>query len=71
MRWWWQPPCLLRQVLINLKSDDTIQAVLWSTHGPWLTFRNAVALKAAQPPTPIDGEVVIHRDNVNFFQVLP
>ena len=72
-RWWWEPPCLWRQVIVNLKDDPTtaIRGVLWSTRGPWLTVRNAEALKAGMAPSVMDGEVVIHRSNVAFLQVLP
>lgn len=75
MRWllWWRPPCLLRAVLVNLRDDPStaIRGVLWSSRGPWLTFRDCSALKAASPPAKIDGDVVIHRSNVSFLQVLP
>ena len=75
MHWllFWRPPCLLRSVIVNLKDDPStaIRAVLWSTRGPWLTFRDASLLKAGSPPTPMDGEVIVHRSNVAFLQVLP
>jgi hypothetical protein len=70
---WWQPPCLLRSVIVNLKDDTNtaVRGALWSARGPWLTIRNAELLKAGAAPTPIDGEIVIHRDNVSFLQALP
>jgi len=64
----------LRAVIVNLSDDPTtaIRGVLWSTRGPWLTFRNAELLKASSPePTPIDGEIVVHRERISFLQVLP
>jgi hypothetical protein len=69
---WWRPPCLLRVVLVTLVSDsDTaLRGVLWEARGPWLTLRDVSAIKARTPPLPMDGEVVIHRSNVAFFQVL-
>ena len=73
MRWllWWRPPCLLKACIVNLKDDPTtaIKGVLWSSRGPWLTFRNGELLKSNQLPVPIDGETVIHRDRVLFLQV--
>ena len=73
MRWllWWRPPCLLKACIVNLKDDPTtaLKGVLWSTHGPWLTFRNGELLKANQPPQPVDGELHIHTDRVLFLQV--
>jgi len=73
-RWlcWWRPPCLLRAVIVNLKDDPStaIKAVLWSSRGPWLTFRDASLLKLGASPTRMDGDIVIHRDNVSFLQAL-
>ncbi len=68
---WWRPPCVLRTVIVNLKDDDAtaLSGVLWSVRGPWYTLRNASVLKSGEPPTPADGELVIHRANVAFFQV--
>jgi hypothetical protein len=69
----WRPPCLRRTVLINLVSDkDTaLRGVLWESRGLWFTLRDAAAVKARAAPMPLDGEVVIHRSNVAFFQILP
>jgi len=72
MRWWWQPPCLLRSVIVNLKDDSAIQGVLWSARGPWLVVRQPVLLREGKSDaTTVDGEVVIHRENVSFIQVVP
>lgn len=75
MRWlfWWRPPCLLQPVIVNVKDDPStaIKGVLWSQRGPWLTFRSCSILKANVPPMPMDGDVVIHVQNVAFLQVLP
>jgi hypothetical protein len=67
------PPCLLRQVIVNLKSDDAValQGVLWGSRGPWLTLRKVSALRISGGTTPMDGEVVVHRQNVAFLQVVP
>jgi hypothetical protein len=67
----WRTPFLLRSVIVNLKDDHDValQGVLWSVRGPWLSLRNAAILKSGQPPTPADGELFIHRDNVAFVQV--
>jgi hypothetical protein len=71
MRWWWQPPCLLRKVILNVKDDPTmaIRGVLWSARGPWFVIREPELLRAGEEPTRADGEIVIHRDNVLFLQV--
>jgi hypothetical protein len=72
MDWfWWRPPFLLRTVIVNLKDEPTaaIQGACWSARGPWLVLRRASLLKAGTEATPIDGEIVIHRDNISFLQV--
>jgi hypothetical protein len=73
-RWlaFWRPPCLCRRVLVTLVSDEAtaLQGVLWSSRGAWFTLKDAAVLKARMPPAPLDGEVVIHRRNIAFFQVL-
>jgi len=75
MRWllFWRPPALLRSVIVNRKHDPetAIKGVLWSARGPWLMFKDCALLKSGGPPTPIDGDVVLHRDTVDFLQVLP
>jgi hypothetical protein len=67
----WRPPFVLRLVIVNLKSGETLQGVLWSTRGPWFTLHKAALLKAGQPPLSIDGEAVVHRAEISFVQVLP
>lgn len=72
MAWlWWRPPCLLRTVIVNLTFDDdtAIKGVLWRSRGPWLVLRDVEVLKGTVPPTTVDGEVVVHREQVAFIQV--
>jgi hypothetical protein len=70
---WWRPPCLLRKVIVNFQHDATeaVEGVLWSSRGAWFTLRAVSALKANHQPTPIPGDVVIHRSNIAYMQVLP
>jgi hypothetical protein len=76
MRWWWQPPALLRPVVVNLKNlkddESAIQGVLWGMRGPWLIIRQPTLVRRERPDAiTVDGEVLIHRDNVSFIQVVP
>jgi hypothetical protein len=75
MRWlcFWRPPCVLKTVIVNLSDDPStaLQGVLWAVRGPWLTLRDAAVLKGGLPPTRTDGEVIVHRSNVSFLQVVP
>jgi hypothetical protein len=70
---WVRAPCLLRTVIVNLKNDPTtaLRGALWSQRGGWFVLRNASVLKPNVEPMVVDGEIVIHRDHVAFFQVLP
>jgi hypothetical protein len=70
MRWWWQPPCLLREVVINPKHDPAvaIKGLLWASRGPWLVIHQPTLFDHGETKT-ADGELVIHRDNVAFIQV--
>lgn len=70
---WGRPPFLLRSVLVNLKhdGDSALRGVLWESRGPWLVLRDVTAIKTNAPSVPVDGDVVIHRDNIAFLQVFP
>ena len=70
---WWRPPCLLRSVLVNLVSDrdSALRGVLWQSRGPWLVLRDVSVIKPSAAPLAVDGDVVIHRNNVAFLQVFP
>jgi hypothetical protein len=68
----WRPPCVLRTVVVNLKSDPEIalRGVLWRYRGAWLVLRDASILRAAAGASPVDGDVVVHRSNVAYMQAL-
>jgi hypothetical protein len=59
-------------VIVNLKHDSTeaFEGVLWSYRGGWLTLKDASGLKAGQPPAKIPGDILIHRSNLAYTQVL-
>jgi esterase/lipase superfamily enzyme len=69
---WWRPPCLARRVVINLKDDHDValRGVLAHSRGAWLSLVGVDALRVAGPAMRVDGEVVVHRTNVAFIQVL-
>lgn len=48
-----------------------ISGVLWRARGSWLVLRKATIVQPHREPVIVDGEVVVHRDNVAFIQVLP
>ena len=75
LRWFcfWRPPALLRRVVVNFThtEEEAFEGILWSSRGPWLTLRAVSALKGNLAPTPILGDVVIHRDRIAYLQVAP
>jgi hypothetical protein len=60
-------------VIVNFRHDPTeaIEGLCWAYRGGWLTLKDAAALKAGQPPAAMIGEVVIHRSQISYTQVLP
>ena len=70
---WWRPPCLLRVVIVNpvAPADTAFRGILWRSRGAWLTLKEAAVLQENKPVTAVDGDLVIHRSNVAFLQVLP
>ena len=69
---WWRPPALLRVVIVNMKHEsEALRGVLWASRGPWLQLREVTLLRPNAEPQPVDGEVIVHRDNVAFIQVVP
>lgn len=69
----WRPWCVHRRVVVNLTHDsaEALEGVLWSTRGPWLTLRDVSGLHAGHPPAKMLGDVLIHRTQVAYLQVLP
>jgi hypothetical protein len=59
-------------VIVNVtyNPQEALQGVLYAWRGGWLTLKDAQALAQGSPPTPIDGDVVIHVSKVAYFQVL-
>jgi len=51
--------------------DAALRGVLWESRGPWLVLRDVSLIKPDAPPLVVDGDVVIHRANVAFIQVMP
>jgi len=61
---------VLRKVIVNLRTDRAFRGVLWARRGGYLVLRNAELLKGRSEVVPMDGEVVVPVDNVDFLQVV-
>lgn len=56
-------------------NTPSLRGVLWQARGPWLTLKEPARLLEDSAghvqPDPLGGEIVIHRANVDYIQVLP
>lgn len=68
----WQPPAMLKECIVNLVGEDGLayRGVLFGYRCGWLTFKHVYALRAGAEPAKVDGDIVIHRDRIDFLQVL-
>lgn len=70
MRWPWSPPYGYRQTVIaNTKTKLAFRGVVWQQDHYCLVLRNASLIERGSAK-PVDGEVVIPADNVDFLQVV-
>ena len=58
----------LETVIVNTKTKLAFRGVLWDRQRGFLVLRNASLLEKGAAK-PLDGEVVIPADNVDFLQV--
>lgn len=58
-----------RRVLVNLTSGSAVEGVLWDDRGPLIVLKDC-SLHAEGGSAPLDGEVVIERDRIDFVQVV-
>lgn len=58
-----------RSVMVNTKSGRSFRGVLWQRKGPYVVLKDAV-LHDPAGLMPVDGEVVVHRENIDFIQIL-
>ena len=61
---------VLRKIIVNTKTGKAFRGVLWRKRGRYLVLREAELLKPSGETTPMDGELLIFRNNVDFLQVL-
>ena len=58
-----------RTVVVNTRTEKAFRGVLWRSRRRHLVLRNAELVGPRGERTPVDGEVVIDRSNVDFIQV--
>ncbi len=61
---------VLRTVLVNTKTGNTLRGVLYRQRRRYLVLKQAEILRSGKEPMAMDGEVVVYADNVDFIQVV-
>lgn len=70
MSWSWRRNVTRRSGIVNLKSGRTFRGIIWKQSGPLIVLRHAEMLEVGRQPVPVDGEVVIQRDEIDFIQLM-
>lgn len=54
-------------VLVNTKTEQAFKGILWKSTGPLLVLKDAEKWEGNNP-YPVDGEVIIAKDNIDYMQ---
>lgn len=57
-------------VIVNLKTGRSLRGVLWQRTAGFLVLKQAALLRPRESPLPMDGEVLVPFDDVEFMQVV-
>lgn len=57
-------------IIVNTKDGETVKGIFWGSRGGALRLRQAHLLQDGKQPVPVDGEVVVFKENVSFCQRL-
>lgn len=57
-------------VVANLTTGSAFKGVLWKKTGPLLIMRDVSYLQVGHDPVPMDGEIVVEREKVEYLQTL-
>lgn len=58
-----------RRVMVNLTTGTAIDGILWGDRGPLIVLKDANVHTNGQT-APLDSEVIIERDRIDFVQVI-
>lgn len=59
-----------KRVIINTKSDKTFRGIIWKHNSQFVILKNVELLHSSKQATPVDGEVIIYRTDIDFIQVI-
>ncbi len=65
-----EPYPVLKRVIVNTKTGRAFRGLLWERRGQYLVLREAELLKGRNETVPMDGEVAVDVQNVDFLQVV-
>jgi small nuclear ribonucleoprotein (snRNP)-like protein len=60
----------LKAVIVNTKTGKAFRGILWRRRAGYLVLRNAEVLLGRDGVAPVEGELVIETNNVDFLQVI-
>lgn len=58
-----------RRVLVSLRSGRALTGLLWARRGRCLVLKSAELLEPGAEAVPMDGDVILDRDQVEYVQV--
>ena len=59
------------RVILNTKSGRAFRGVLWAYHRRFAILKAAELLNPGGQLVPVDGEVIVPKEEIEFIQVLP
>jgi IS5 family transposase len=60
----------LKTIIAHTRTDKSFRGVLWQKRRDYLVLRGARILLANGETRAVDGELVIHQDNIDYLQVV-
>lgn len=58
-----------KKVLVSLHSGRAVTGILWARRGRSLVLKSAEMLEPGADPVPLDGDLVLDREQVEYMQV--
>lgn len=60
-----------QRAIVNLKGrGPSFRGIVWNDRGGLLTLKQAEVIDGDNRPKPVDGEVLIPLENIEFLQIL-
>lgn len=66
----WRRTLLRHRIVVNLSTGRALEGLLWAKRGRLIILRDTQMLESGAEAAPVDGEIVIESDRVEFYQVV-